>query len=258
MSPVLGGQESTHLPRKDDHVETTSPSSQPEDVQAPEHHRQDETALPSTSKTSWSWIFCKLKEIWKKKKKKVSWSCPPPWKAPFDQPISIDSSSASRPHQHLYLSHQHLYLSLLRHLVQPVLTQLMLHGFKNIYCTPSLCHTLMLVRHSSTQRCQTFPISKVPCSGIWPVLSSLSLNSLPGEASLPGPSLWMVREMLCIHATQQPPCQNQVYTHPGPPWDFLALSFSFLQRSHNHGDGGFSIGPTHEAAWTSPAANNCK
>ena len=84
------------------------------------------------------------------------------------------------------------------------------------------------------------------------------INSLPGEASLPRPSLCMVREVLCIHATQQPPCQNQVYIYPGLTWDFLALSCSFLQRNHKYGEGGFSIRPTYEIAGTSPAASNCK
>lgn len=168
---------------------------------------------------------------WRKLKKKKN-QLKLPWKAAFNQPFSIDSSSASRPYQHLYLS-------LCRRQAQPVLTQHMLYWLKNIYCTPSLCHTPMRVRHSSTQRCQTFQIRKVPCSGIWPVISSLSINSLPGEASLPRPSLWMIREVLCIHATQQPPCQNQVYIYPGLTWDFLALSCSFLQRNHKCGEGGF-------------------
>ena len=191
--------------------------------------------------------FCKLKEIKKKKKNQLKLS----WKAAFNQPFSIDSSSASRPYQHLCLSPR-------RRQAQPVLTQHMLYWLKNIYCTPSFCHTSMRVRHSSTQRCQTFQIRKVPRSGIWPVISSLSINSLPGEASLPRPSLCMVREVLCIHATQQPPCQNQVYIYPGLTWDFLALSCSFLQRNHKYGEGGFSIRPTYEIAGTSPAASNCK
>lgn len=187
---------------------------------------------------------------WRKLKKKKN-QLKLPWKAAFNQPFSIDSSSASRPYQHLYLS-------LCRRQAQPVLTttHAVLAQEYLLYTQPlSYIHACAAQLHT---KMPNFPNQEsamfwdLTCY-FFPFYKQSPWWGFPPKALIVDDK----RSALYLCHTAASMSKPGIYI----PRAHLGLSclILFLPAKKSQVWGGrVSIRPTYEIAGTSPAASNCK